>query len=195
MSAGVRRHRWLRWLTLGLVLGSFMPAAWAQYGVPLFEEEESATAFRLVSPAFESDSRIPTRYTCESRNVSPPLEWGWAPIRTESFALIMDDPDAPVGAWVHWVIYNIPADAAGLPEGVSREAESSEGIRQGTNGFGEIGYGGPCPPPGPEHRYVFRLYALDAMLDLPPGATKEELLAAIEHHVLARAKLVGRYER
>lgn len=192
MSVGARRY-W--WLTLGLVLGVLAPSAWAQYGVPLFDTEEESGRFRFWSPAFESNSRVPSRYTCDSRNVSPPLEWEGAPIRAESFALIMDDPDAPVGTWVHWVLFNIPGRAIELPEGIPTDEVLPDGSRQGRNSFGEIGYGGPCPPRGPEHRYVFRLYALDTMLDLPPGTTKEELLAAIEHHVLARVRLVGRYGR
>ncbi len=181
-------------IVLGLMV--LAPAAMAQYGVPLFDMGDEAEGnFHLFSSAFESNTVMPRRYTCDSRNASPPLEWSGASVRAESFAIIMDDPDAPVGTWVHWVVYNIPGTVTELPEGVAKQETLPDGTRQGLNSFGEIGYSGPCPPRGPEHRYVFRLYALDAMLDLPASATKEDLLVALEHHVLGRTKLVGRYER
>ena len=134
-------------------------------------------------------------YTCDGKDISPELAWSGAPDGTKSFALICDDPDAPVGTWVHWVVYNIPSHATGLPKGVPTIKELPDGTRQGINDFHRIGYGGPCPPRGPAHRYFFKLYALDTKLDLPPGATKEQVLEAMKGHVLGEAQLMGKYER
>ncbi len=149
----------------------------------------------LTSPAFKEGEMIPREYTCEGKDISPALQWKGVPEKTRSFALICDDPDAPMGTWVHWVIWNIPATASGLPEGIEPEKELKDGTRQGKNDFRRIGYGGPCPPPGPAHRYFFKLYALDSKLDLRPGATKSELLKAMEGHILAEAHLMGKYKR
>lgn len=148
----------------------------------------------LTSSAFVHGAMIPKQYTCDGQDVSPPLSWSDPPEKTRSFALIMDDPDAPMGTWVHWVIYNIPATARALPEGVSKDADLPDGSRQGRNSWRRIGYGGPCPPSG-THRYFFKLYALDTVLALASGATKEELLKAMEKHILAQAELMGRYAR
>jgi Raf kinase inhibitor-like YbhB/YbcL family protein len=148
----------------------------------------------LNSLAFTDGTMIPSRYTCDGQNVSPPLEWTNTPTGTKSFALISDDPDAPSGTWVHWVIFNIPANETKLDENIRPEKELKNGIRQGNNTWPGIGYGGPCPPSG-THRYYFKLYALDAMLDLKPGATKSQLLKAMEGHVLAEARLIGKYKR
>ncbi|MCD6340057.1 MAG: YbhB/YbcL family Raf kinase inhibitor-like protein, partial [Verrucomicrobia bacterium] len=128
-------------------------------------------------------------------DVSPPLAWSGAPEGAQAFALICDDPDAPMGTWVHWVIYDIPAEAAGLEENVPPEESLPNGARQGRNDFRRIGYGGPCPPPGKPHRYFFRLYALSAKTGLPPGATKARLLQAMEGKILAQAELMGTYQR
>jgi len=147
----------------------------------------------ISSTAFAAEEMIPERYTCDGENVSPPLAWRGIPPETRSLALIVDDPDAPAKTWVHWVIYNLPAASAGLPENIPPEKSVTAG-RQGRNDFGRIGYGGPCPPSG-THRYHFKLYALDAELDLPPGASKAELLRAMQGHVLAEATLIGRYRR
>jgi Raf kinase inhibitor-like YbhB/YbcL family protein len=153
-------------------------------------------AFSLTSPAFADGAAIPVRHTCDGPDASPPLAWSGAPAGTRSFALIMDDPDAPAGTWVHWVLYNLPAALAELPDTVAKvEALDLGGARQGRNDFRHPGYGGPCPPPGPAHRYVFKLYALDAALELRSGARKQELEAAMEGHVLAMAQLVGTYAR
>lgn len=152
----------------------------------------------LTSSAFENDGTIPEKYTGDGDNVSPPLSWSLAPDGTKSFALICDDPDAPGATWVHWVIYNIPADVSELPEAVADEAElsSPKGALQGTNDFVENQYGGPAPPPGPAHRYFFKIYALDTMIDLDSSsATKDELLSAIEGHILASGELIGKYGR
>jgi Raf kinase inhibitor-like YbhB/YbcL family protein len=144
---------------------------------------------KLTSDAFEDGATIPERHTCEGDDVSPSLAWSALPEETKSLALIEHDPDAPSGDFVHWVAWNIEPGTGGLEEGAAPPAE-------GTNGFGNPGYGGPCPPPGHgPHRYFHRLYALDAVLDLEPGASREQLEAAIEGHVLGEAQLVGTYER
>jgi len=161
--------------------------------------------FRISSGAFDPGGEIPIEYTCEGANLSPPLEWPGVPQGTQSLALVMDDSDSQPPGWVHWVIYNIPAAATGLPEGVPGEARLSDGSLQGVNDFalfaqeGEtfpggapinrIGYDGPCPPSA--HRYVFTLYAVDVILDLPAEATRADLLAAMEGHVLGQAELTG----
>jgi Raf kinase inhibitor-like YbhB/YbcL family protein len=148
----------------------------------------------LTSSAFTHGAMIPKKYTCDGRDISPPLSWSDPPEKTESFALIMDDPDAPMGTWVHWVIYNIPATARSLSEGVPTDAELPDGSRQGRNSWHRIGYGGPCPPSG-THRYFFKLYALDTKLNLASGVTKEGLLQAMAGHIVAQAELMGRYSR
>ncbi len=152
-------------------------------------------ALELKSPAFVERGTVPRQYTCEGKDLSPALTWSDAPADTQSFALICDDPDAPMGTWVHWVIYNIPATATGLPEGVSTAGDLQDGSRQGITDFGRTGYGGPCPPPGKPHRYYFKLYALDERLDIKSRVTKEVLLSAMKDHVLAEAALMGTYQR
>lgn len=149
----------------------------------------------LLSDAFEEGTPIPRQHTCDGADLSPALSWEGIPDGTRSLALICDDPDAPVGTWVHWVIYGLPADAVELPAGVPTDPELEGGVRQGVNDFGRYGYGGPCPPPGPPHRYFFRVYALDAELDLSAGASKQELLAAMEGDVLDEGVLMGTYQR
>lgn len=151
--------------------------------------------FTLKSSVFDHMGRIPSKYTCDGANVSPPLEWTDPPAATKSFVLISDDPDAPIGTWVHWVYFNIPGNLRGLPEGIETVGEPKVGGRQGINDFRRMGYGGPCPPPGPAHRYFFKLYALDTMLELPIGATKAEVEKAMQGHILAHAQLIGLYER
>ena len=156
---------------------------------------EAAMAFQLKSAAFEPNGSIPRKYTCDGPDVSPPLSWTDPPAGTQSLSLIMDDPDAPVGTWVHWVLYDLPADTRALPENLSKDRELASGAKQGQNDFRKIGYGGPCPPPGPAHRYFFKLYALDAKTNLKPGVSKADLLRAMEGHILAQAELIGRYRR
>jgi len=155
------------------------------------------TTARLVmrSPAFAAGANIPEPFTCDGIDVSPALDWSDPPDGTETFALVMDDPDAPGRTWVHWVLYDLPAAVHGLPEGVPADGELSSGARQGRNDFGKIGYGGPCPPPGPAHRYHLKLYALDRTLGLPPGATKASVERAMRGHVIARADVTGSYRR
>jgi len=149
---------------------------------------------KVTSSAFNEGQMIPLKYTCDGQDISPPLEWEDAPDATKSFALICDDPDAPMGMWVHWVVYDIPPDMNNLPEHVRPERQLGNGIRQGNNSWPNIGYGGPCPPGG-THRYYFKLYALDTTLNLKPGATKEQLLQAMKGHVLEEAHLMGKYQR
>ncbi len=156
----------------------------------------SDSNLHVESTAFAEGEPIPAKYTCEGEDVSPALTWTGVPEGTRGLALVSDDPDAPGRTWVHWVIYGIPTDTAGLPEGVPTTESLSDGARNGKNDFGKIGYGGPCPPPGHGvHRYFFKLYALDSAVDLGPGTTKNELLEAIEGHVLAKSELTGTYER
>jgi Raf kinase inhibitor-like YbhB/YbcL family protein len=154
-----------------------------------------AMAFSVSSTSFPPAGDIPAKYTCDGADVSPELSWNNAPQGTQSFALIADDPDAPVGTWTHWVLYDLPPSTTGLNEGVSKIDELPNGGRQGRNDFHKIGYGGPCPPAGKPHRYFFKLYALDKMLDLKPGASKHEVEQAMQGHVLAQAELVGKYHR
>ena len=152
-------------------------------------------ALQVTSSAFEEGGTIPRQYTRDGPDDSPPLAWSGVPAGTQSLALISDDPDAPVGTWVHWVIYDIPPDLTALPEGVAK-TDTVEGIGvQGTNDFRRVGYGGPCPPPGKPHRYYFKLYALDTTLGLGPGATKKDVEQAMQGHILAQGQLMGKYGR
>jgi hypothetical protein len=148
----------------------------------------------LASSAFKDGGPIPPAYTCEGRDVSPPLSWTEPPPETKSLALIADDPDAPGKTWVHWVAYNLPPALRRLSEAVPTDDELPDGTRQGLTDFGRTGYGGPCPPSG-THRYFFKLYALGTVLDLGPGATKHQLERAMNGHVLGEARLMGTYRR
>lgn len=150
---------------------------------------EEAMSFYVKSKAFHENGVIPSQYTCDGRNISPPLAWSGLPEGTESLALIVDDPDAPAKTWVHWVVYNIPPTIKESPEGTVPESSL-----QGINDYKRAAYNGPCPPSG-THRYFFKLYALDILLPLPKGATKEELEAAMQEHILAEAHLVGTYTK
>jgi hypothetical protein len=152
-------------------------------------------ALRITSPAFQPGQPIPPRFTCKEKDLSPALAWSGAPPGTKSFALICDDPDAPMGTWVHWVIFNIPADSTGLPEGVPTEPALAPGTVQGKNSWRKIGYGGPCPPPGKAHRYFFKLYALGATLPLDSNADKGKVEGAMKGHVLAEGELMGTFQR
>ncbi|MFH1879029.1 MAG: YbhB/YbcL family Raf kinase inhibitor-like protein [Candidatus Omnitrophota bacterium] len=150
-----------------------------------------AYALELKSPKFNDGDRIPVQYSGKGENISPPLFWNDVPDGTESLALIMDDPRAPTGTWVHWVIYDIPATARSLAENIPRESRLEDGTLQGINSFRWIGYSGPFPPAGPAHRYIFRLYALDTTLNLPADANKGQVINAMQGHVLAEANLAG----
>jgi Raf kinase inhibitor-like YbhB/YbcL family protein len=153
--------------------------------------KEPAINMQITSAAFAEGQPVPDQYTCSGSDVSPPLRWTGAPAGVKSFAIITDDPDAPTGIWVHWVIYNLPPATTSLAENVPQLPELPGGARQGINDFGKIGYNGPCPPPGKPHHYHFRIYALDTMLDLKPGATREKLLDAMDGHILAEGQLMG----
>jgi Raf kinase inhibitor-like YbhB/YbcL family protein len=151
-------------------------------------------AMNLTSISFQS-GQIPAKYTCNGAGVSPQLAWTAPPAGTASFALLVTDPDAPRGTFVHWVLYDLPAGARALPEGLPNQGQLADGSRQGRNDFGNIGYGGPCPPGHTPHHYVFTLYALNTRLNLPVGATRAQVEATMQGHTLARAELIGLYKQ
>ena len=148
----------------------------------------------LKSSAFEAGGMIPKKYTCDGQDVSPPLSWSDVPAGAKSLALIADDPDAPMGTWVHWMAWNIPVSARVLEDNVPKRDALPNGMKQGTSDFRRVGYGGPCPPSG-THRYFFKLYALDTTFTLPPSTTKKELEKAMQGHMLKQAELMGKYTR
>ena len=158
------------------------------------DEEVEAVAFELSSPHFTEGEPIPSAFSCDGQDVSPELAWTGVPPDTVSLVLILDDPDAPVGTWDHWVLFNMPADRVGLSDGIEPLEQLEDGSIHGANSWGQLGYGGPCPPDG-THRYFFQLFALDTMLDLPVGTSKTDLLQAVEGHVLGEASLMGTYTR
>ena len=158
-------------------------------------QKAASSKIELKTTSFTPGGFIPKRFTCEAADVSPALAWTDPPLGTQSFAIIEDDPDAPSGTFVHWVVYDLPAAYRKLPEALSGNDQMPGGGRQGTNDFSRTGYSGPCPPPGRPHRYFIRLYALDAILNLRPAASRKELDAAMLGHILARAELMGRYQR
>jgi hypothetical protein len=137
---------------------------------------------------------IPRRHTCDGANLSPHLQWQSSPAGTKSLAIVMDDPDAPID-FTHWLVYNIPSGVRELAEGASTQGAMPQGSAEGRNNFGRLGYGGPCPPPGNPHHYVFRVYALDLLLHLPPGASKKQLDAAMQLHIVSQGQIVGIYRR
>jgi Raf kinase inhibitor-like YbhB/YbcL family protein len=155
----------------------------------------TVTDIRLTCPAFQGGQPIPRDHTADGRDVSPPLKWGDVPRGTKSLALICEDPDAPRAVWAHWVAWNLPAESRELSENVPKVAELPNGMRQGTNGFGKPGYNGPSPPPGQPHRYFFILFALDAVLDLKPGTDREQLMLAMQGHVIGKGEAIGTYGR
>ena len=166
------------------------PAAPSQ--TPQGTSESAGAIMKITSAAFSEGGNIPRQYTCDGANVSPPLAWTGLPNGTQSLALIADDPDAPSGTWIHWVVFNVPAQSTGWAEGVP--AAGPDGMIQGISSFQKPGYGGPCPPSG-THRYYFKLYALDTLLSLQPHATARDLQSAMAGHILAEAQLMGRYRR
>src|SRR5262249_40803138 len=149
---------------------------------------------QLTSGAFDLGKLIPRKYSCDGEDVSPPFAWSDVPENTKSFALIADDPDAPGSIWVHWVMFNIPAESRGIKERIPPVRKLPDQSIQGINDFGKTGYGGPCPPGG-THRYFFRIYALDTSLEPNPSTTKPELLKKMEGHILAKAEYMGTYKR
>jgi len=150
---------------------------------------------QITTTAFAEGQPIPEKHAFENKDLSPALQWSGVPPAAKSLALICDDPDAPMGTWVHWVIYDLPPTTSGLPEGLAKSVELPDGVKQGVNDYKKTGYGGPCPPPGKPHRYFFKLYALDAMTGLKAGVTKKDLLKAMEGHVLAEGQLMGTFQR
>jgi Raf kinase inhibitor-like YbhB/YbcL family protein len=154
-----------------------------------------SSQIQLVSPAFAHGAVIPIEHTCDGQDLSPALSWTGVPVERRSLALVCDDPDAPRGTWVHWVLYNLPGESVELSPGIPTLPELPSGARQGRNDSGEIGYSGPCPPPGKPHRYYFRLYALDILLTLPHGVSKAELEQAMSDHIVAQGTLMGVYQR
>ncbi len=184
---------WLRGFVRGTLLLVLVVAAGCGGSAPLPAEDPSRLTIRLTSPAFAEGGMIPKEYTCDGADRSPPLEWTGVPRSARSLALICDDPDAPMGTWSHWVIHDLPPDTTSLAEGISPDS-GPLASKQGKNDFGKIGYGGPCPPRG-THRYFFRLYALDAPLNLGSTATRATVLKAVAGHILAEGRLMGKYSR
>lgn len=152
-------------------------------------------SIELTSTAFQQGMPIPRKYTADGEDKSPPLRWSEPPAETKSIALIVDDPDAPRGTWVHWLVFNLPAQTRELEEGVPPTPTLPSGAKQGKNDFGNLGYGGPAPPKGKPHRYFFKLYALGTVPDLAPGATKADLETAMKGHILDQGQLMGTYQR
>lgn len=179
-----------RRLFLGPTICAALACAFVTSGV-ILQPLDPGKRMQLTSAAFKNMQPIPGDYTCDGKNISPPLAWSGAPPGVQSFALIVDDPDAPSGVWTHWVVFDLPADLSELPE----NAAISGSAKQGLNDFKRPGYGGPCPPAGKAHRYIFKLYALDATLELKAGASKKEVEAAMAKHILAQGQLVGVYQR
>jgi hypothetical protein len=159
------------------------------------ESGDNTAKLEIKSDAFEEGSFIPKKYTCDGANVSPPLSWSSVPAGTKSLALVCDDPDAPAGTWVHWVIFGLSPETVTLPEDIPKKMSVLGRAKQGINDFGKLGYGGPCPPRGNAHRYFFKIYALDTQPDLNAGVTKQELLKAMEGHIIGKGQLIGRYQR
>ncbi|MBI5326812.1 MAG: YbhB/YbcL family Raf kinase inhibitor-like protein [Deltaproteobacteria bacterium] len=150
---------------------------------------------QIKNTAFEDNGLIPRKHTCDGADISPPLTWTKPPAGTKSIVLICDDPDAPMGTWDHWVLYGLSPETTSLPENVPPQKEVLKGAKQGINDFRKIGYGGPCPPKGPAHRYFFKIYALDTELNLPAGITKKDVEKAMKGHILAEGQLMGKYGR
>ena len=161
----------------------------------LFYTSVFAQNFKITSPAFNYGDFIPVKYTCDGQNISPPLSWKGIPKGTKSFVLIVEDPDAPIGTFIHWIVYDIPAISTGIAENFPKKPLVN-GIKQGINDFGKIGYGGPCPPPGKPHRYFFKLFAIDKnTLGIPPKAKIQEVIRAVNGHIIGATELMGLYER
>lgn len=161
---------------------------------PTMLPKEEEMNFELTSTGFQHESSIPIKFSCDGEDISPPLTWNDPPEGVLSFALIHDDPDLPAGTWVHWVLFNIPSNTRELAEGIPAQDVLADGSLHGVNSWGRLDYGGPCPPGG-THRYFFKLYALDLMLDLASGASKADLLEAMDGHILAEVELMGTFSR
>ena len=189
------RNLHLRFLSISLLL-VVQTAVTSSVRVAAQTNAKGASmAFTIQSSDFTQGGDIPRGFTCDGEDRSPALSWSGAPEGTKAFALIADDPDAPVGTWVHWVIFNISAKTQSLAAGVEKKEQLADGSKQGRNDFRKVGYGGPCPPPGKPHRYFFKLYALGAELPLQAGASKADVEKAMTGHTLGKAELMGRYKR
>jgi hypothetical protein len=182
-------------LLLITTLVCLFPAAGCGSSPMASPEGETDMSIQVSSTAFTEGGTIPKDYTCDGKDISPRLNWSNVPDGTRSFVLISDDPDAPVGTWVHWVVYDIPADLSGLPEDVPKSPSVAGVGTQGSNDFRKTGYNGPCPSRGKPHRYFFKLYALDIQLNLEPGATKATIEKALGGHILSEGQVVGKYGR
>jgi len=179
---------------LALLLFILMGAVACTHGTPA-PQEEGKKALALSSTAFRDGETIPAKYTCQGQDMSPPLMWSEPSDGNQAFAVIMDDPDAPGGAFTHWVLFNLARDSRELPEAIPPKEQLTGGALQGRNDFGRICYAGPCPPPGPAHRYRFTIYALDQPLTLGSGASKQMVLDAMQGHIVAKGQLTGTYGR
>jgi Raf kinase inhibitor-like YbhB/YbcL family protein len=164
-------------------------------GIRTSPQTPAPDTLKLKSSDFPAGATIPKQFTCAGADISPSFSWSDPPASTQSFALIADDPDAPAGNWVHWVVYNLPATLRALPQNFPKSEQANDGSHQGNNDFAKTGYNGPCPPPGKPHRYFFKLYALDTKLTLKPGASKKDVEAAMQGHILAQGQYVGRFSR
>ncbi len=195
MISAFHRYLFLTTLAVSTVLATTSSAvARAKQSSTTHPKEKKS--MKLTSPSFKNQANIPVKYSCDHDNISPELIWDDVPKGTKSFAIISDDPDAPAGTWTHWLVYNIPGQVRHMPEYMPAQEALKDGTLQGLNDFRRIGYGGACPPEGHgQHHYHFKIYALDTVLDLKPGATKEQLEEAIRPHILDWAQLIGLYER
>jgi Raf kinase inhibitor-like YbhB/YbcL family protein len=169
-------------------------SGWTPASIGLAHGIERNT-MQLTSTGFTDGAQIPVKYTCDDQNVSPYLKWNGVPASAKSLVLIADDPDAPAGTWTHWVLFDLPPGAGELTENQPPTQYLPSHAKQGLNDFRRLGYGGPCPPPGKPHRYFFKLFALDATLELKPGASKKDVERAMEKHILAQGQLMGTYKR
>lgn len=158
------------------------------------DKGDNKMSIKITSSAFKRESMIPARFTCDGEDISPPLQWENLPQGTQTLAIIADDPDAPMGTFVHWVLYNLPADVNELAEAVPAREMLENGAIQGKTDFGRVGYGGPCPPSG-THRYFFKIYALDKKVDIVGNADKSRLIIAMQGHILGQGELMGKYKR
>lgn len=179
----------------------FLLVAFGYLALALPFDSEAAPAkpapkkMKLTSTAFKEGQPIPAKYTCDDKNVSPPLRWSDIPKNAKTLFIMCEDPDAPGGAWLHWTLFNLPVAVTEMGEAVPNKDPLPHGALQGLNDFQNVGYGGPCPPPGKAHRYIFKIYALDSQLQLKSGAGKKELLKTIEDHIIGEGQLMGTYQR
>jgi Raf kinase inhibitor-like YbhB/YbcL family protein len=187
------RHGW-GWTQLGIAC-VFVPATLLDCAMNQRDGRRADQNLEITSPAFAHEDTIPIQFTCDGEDVSPPLAWSGAPVETKAYVLICEDPDAPGGTWDHWILYNIPAEVTALPAGQEADSVLFGKVARGLNSWKSTAYGGPCPPPGEPHHYHFRLFALYAPLDLPNGAAKDSVLAAMQPLVVARGEMVGLYGR